>query len=105
MLMFGLVAGPAMSCGYAGGILQDPSCSCEHVDGVSCCVSEDEGAARELPPTVAVNGIDLKSLLTPVRYFLGIQPETAGFTPVHARDCTKRPSAPPLLDLNCIRLI
>lgn len=105
MLIFGLMAGPASSWSHGAGSVQGALCPCEMVKGESCCVSENDGAPREMSAGVSTSGINLKSLLMPVRTFLGLQPEPVGFAPVSVRDCTKRPSAPALLDLNCIRLI
>lgn len=105
MLAFGLMVGPAGLCGYGAGVLQEAPCPCKVPPGETCCVSESDGSAQEIPPGATVSGIDLKSLLAPVRVFLGLQPERVGFAPVDTRDCTRRPATPPLLELNCIRLI
>lgn len=105
IVAFGLAAGPAWSWEICADSPQVENCSCCPEPGEACCVSEHEAPLRETPERVIPTSLQLKLAIAPVGVFVGVQPQRVGFAPSHARDCTKAPSAPPLLDLTCIRLI
>jgi len=105
IVALGLAAGPAWSWEICAGPQQVEDCSCSPDPGQVCCVSEHEAPLKETPGRIIPSSVQLKTVLAPVGVFVGLQPQRVGFAPSHVRNCTKVPSAPPLLDLTCIRLI